>query len=78
MADKYLEVIGYTEHGLRHTDIVSKAAYNILKKLSFSESEAELAAAAGFLHDIGNMLGRSNHHKMGAILAKEVLEESRL
>ena len=48
MADKYLEVIGYTEHGLRHTDIVSKAAYNILKKLSFSESEAELAAAAGF------------------------------
>ena len=75
MADKYLEVIGYTEHGLRHTDIVSNAAYNILKKLSFSESEAELAAAAGFLHDIGNMLGRSNHHKMGAILAKEVLEE---
>lgn len=75
MADKYLEIIGYTEHGLRHTDIVSKAAYNILKKLSFSESEAELAAAAGFLHDIGNMLGRSNHHKMGAILAKEVLEE---
>lgn len=75
MADKYLEIIGYTEHGFRHTDIVSKAAYNILKKLSFSESEAELAAAAGFLHDIGNMLGRSNHHKMGAILAKEVLEE---
>lgn len=75
MADKYLEAIGYTEHGLRHTDIVSKTAYNILKKLSFSESEAELAAAAGFLHDIGNMLGRSNHHKMGAILAKEVLEE---
>ena len=27
------------------------------------------------MHDIGNMLGRSNHHKMGAILAKEVLEE---
>ena len=40
MADKYLEVIGYTEHGLRHTDIVSKAAYNILKKRSFSEGEA--------------------------------------
>ena len=75
MADKYLEIIGYTEHGLRHTDIVSNSVYNILKKLSFSESEVELAAAAGFLHDIGNMLGRNNHHKMGAILAKEVLEE---
>jgi len=75
MADKYLEAIGYTEHGNRHTDIVSKTAYNILKKLLFSEKEAELAAAAGFLHDIGNMLGRQNHHKMGALLAKEVLEE---
>jgi len=75
MADKYLETIGYTEHGLRHTDIVSKTAYNILKKLSLDDNDAELAAAAGFLHDIGNMLGRSNHHKMGALLAKEVLEE---
>lgn len=76
MADKYLETIGYTEHGFRHTDIVSKTAYNILKKLLFNGRDAELAAAAGFLHDIGNMLGRNNHHKMGAILAKEILEES--
>jgi metal-dependent HD superfamily phosphatase/phosphodiesterase len=76
MADKYLETIGYTEHGFRHTDIVSRTAYNILKKLMFNGRDAELAAAAGFLHDIGNMLGRDNHHKMGAILAKEVLEES--
>lgn len=75
MADKYLETIGYTEHGFRHADIVSKTAYNILEKLSLDENDAELAAAAGFLHDIGNMLGRSNHHRMGAILAKEVLEE---
>jgi len=75
MADKYLEAIGYTEHGLRHTDIVSKTAYNILKRLSFDEKDAVLAAAAGFLHDIGNMLGRQNHHKMGALLAKEVLED---
>ncbi len=75
MADKYLETIGYTEHGLRHTDIVSKTACNILRKLSYDERDAELAAAAGFLHDIGNMLGRGNHHKMGAILAKEVLED---
>lgn len=75
MADKYLETIGYTEHGFRHTDIVSKTACKILRKLSYDEKDAELAAAAGFLHDIGNMLGRGNHHKMGAILAKEVLEE---
>lgn len=75
MADKYLETIGYTEHGLRHSDIVSRTAYNILKKLAFDENDAVLSAGAGFLHDVGNMLGRSNHHRMGALLAKEVLEE---
>lgn len=74
-ADKYLEAIGFTEHGFRHCEIVSKTAFNILKKLRYDDDVATLAAAAGFLHDIGNMLGRSNHHRMGAILAKEVLEE---
>lgn len=74
-ADKYLDAIGFTEHGFRHCEIVSKTAYNILKKLNYSDDVATLAAAAGFLHDIGNMLGRSNHHRMGALLAKEVLEE---
>lgn len=74
-ADRYLEAIGYTEHGFRHCDIVSRTAYSILKKLNYDDYMAALAAAAGFLHDIGNMLGRSNHHRMGALLAKEVLEE---
>lgn len=74
-ADRYLEIIGYTEHGFRHCDIVSKTAYNILKKLNYDDVAATLAAAAGFLHDIGNMLGRGNHHRMGALLAKEIMEE---
>ncbi len=67
--------MGYTEHGFRHCDIVSKTAYRILKGLGADESTAALAAAAGFLHDIGNMLGRNNHQRMGAFLAKEILEE---
>ena len=74
-ADRYLEAIGYTEHGFRHCDIVSKTACRILKKLGYDETIAALAEAAGFLHDIGNMLGRRNHHRMGAFLAKEILEE---
>lgn len=74
-ADKYLEVIGYTEHGFRHCEIVSRTAYNILKRLDYDEGTALVGAAAGFLHDIGNMLGRNHHHRMGAIFAKEILEE---
>lgn len=74
-ADRYLEAIGYTEHGFRHCDIVSKTSYQILKKLDYGNAAASLAAAAGFLHDIGNMIERRNHHRLGALLAKEILEE---
>lgn len=73
-ADRYLEAIGYTEHGFRHCEIVSRTASNILRELGEGERPASLAAAAGFLHDIGNLLGRDNHHRSGALLAKEVLE----
>lgn len=75
MADRYLESIGYTEHGFRHCDIVSKTAYRILKTLSYGEEKAELAAVAGLLHDIGNMAGRTQHHRFGAMIAKEIMEE---
>lgn len=75
MADKYLDALGYTDHGQRHINIVSKTAYDVLKKLAPNNNDANLAAAAGFLHDIGNMLGRSEHHYIGALLAKEILEE---
>lgn len=75
-ADRYLETIGYTEHGFRHCSIVSRTAWKILKELGYPEDRAIVAAAAGFLHDIGNMLGRKEHHKMGALLAKEILEET--
>jgi len=75
LADGYLKELGYTEHGQRHLKIVASSGYKILKKLSFPEREAELAAVAGLLHDLGNMLGRHDHHRIGALLAKEVLEE---
>ncbi len=75
LADEYLRQLGYTEHGLRHVKIVAGSAYHILKKLAFDDRYAELAAMAGLLHDVGNMLGRQEHQRMGAILAKEILEE---
>ncbi len=75
LSDEYLRQLGYTEHGLRHVKIVASSAYNILKKLGFGEKETELAALAGLLHDVGNLAGRHEHHRTGAMLAKEVLEE---
>ncbi len=75
MADAYLEGIGYTEHGYRHVDIVSKTAQHILKVLGYSARDAELAACAGMLHDTGNMTGRAQHHRFGAMIAKELMGE---
>jgi len=77
-ADKYLEAIGYTEHGFRHAEIVSGTAYKILKELGYPEEEAILAQIAGYLHDIGNILGRMHHNRISALLAKEILEELHL
>ncbi len=75
MADRYLDSIGYTEHGFRHCDIVSSTARKVLTDLSYDPHDAELAAVAGFLHDIGNMAGRDQHHRIGALFAKEIMEE---
>ncbi len=74
-ADRYLEAMGYTEHGFRHAGIVSQNAYRILTELKYPHDDAILAWIAGYLHDIGNMLGRTNHNRMSAILAKDILEE---
>lgn len=74
-ADKYMEAIGYTEHGRRHAEISAKRAKDLLLQLQFNEKEAEMAAVASFLHDIGNMVGRVNHGLTGALLAKEILDE---
>lgn len=73
--DKYLEAIGYTEHGTRHSKITGDKAAYILKSLNYQQREIELAAAAGFLHDIGNFLGREPHPQFSAILAREILKQ---
>ncbi len=74
-ANRQLEAIGYTEHGHRHADLTAKIARNILLRLGYSKDEAELAAIAGYLHDIGNVAGRTNHGQAAAILASRILGE---
>jgi uncharacterized protein len=72
-ADSAMEAQGYTEHGFRHVGLVSRIAQNILLRLERSERQAELAAIAGYLHDIGNTINRFDHATTGAILAKDIL-----
>ena len=72
-ANKNLEVMGYTEHGLRHVGYVSKTTANILRELSYDERTVELGAIAGYIHDIGNAVNRKNHGLTGAVLAHGIL-----
>jgi putative nucleotidyltransferase with HDIG domain len=74
-ADEALAEIGYTEHGERHVTLVSNIAFNVLKRLGYSEREAELAKIAGLLHDIGNAVNRDHHAQTGAILAMQILTD---
>ncbi|MQL53695.1 HD domain-containing protein [Desulfofundulus thermobenzoicus] len=71
--NEYLGVMGFTEHSYRHLNLVSSIARNILERLGYPEREAELAAIAGYLHDMGNVVSRNEHGISGAVLACSIL-----
>jgi metal-dependent HD superfamily phosphatase/phosphodiesterase len=73
-ADENLAVLGYTEHGPRHAGLVADIAQNVLLRLGHSRREADLAAVAGYLHDIGNGISRLDHGIAAALIAQRVLE----
>ena len=72
-ANKCMEAIGYTDHGPRHAGYVSHVASEILRKLDYPKRLAELAAIAGWMHDIGNCINRKNHGLTGANLIFPIL-----
>jgi len=72
-ADRQLAVLGYTEHGPRHARLVAKNSRAVLVALDADERTAELAAIAGYLHDIGNVVSRDKHERTSALLARDIL-----
>lgn len=74
-AQKQLDGLGYTEHSHRHISIVSKRAGDILEKLGYPERTVELTRIAGYLHDIGNCVNRTDHAHSGAIIAYNILKD---
>ena len=74
-SDEALAMVGYTEHGERHVSLVAKNAHRILHELGYNNREAELAAIAGYLHDIGNAVNRVMHAQTGACIALSILSD---
>lgn len=74
-SQEQLNALGFTEHSFRHISIVSKRAGDVLELLGYDEKRVELARIAGYLHDIGNCVNRSDHAHSGAILAYQILKD---
>ncbi|MBR2405965.1 MAG: HD domain-containing protein [Clostridia bacterium] len=74
-ADESLLAQGFTEHSFAHVTHVAKMAAYLLETLGYSEHEIELARIAGYLHDIGNLVNRSEHSQSGAIMAFSILDD---
>ena len=72
-ANRYLRVLGYTEHSTRHAARVAETARAILLEADYPQRVAELAAIAGYLHDIGNVIHREGHAQSGSLIALRLL-----
>lgn len=68
-ANQFIGATGAIEHSIQHAERTAELAAYVLTTLGYTQREAELAAIAGYLHDIGNLVNRYGHGMSGAILA---------
>jgi uncharacterized protein len=73
--EEALLALAYTDHGLRHTNIVSNRAMKIAKDIGLEDREIDLAGIAGFCHDMGNFMTRTYHHYFGALLFHQIFQK---
>ncbi len=74
-ANEVLRAMGYTEHGHRHVGIVSSITRYILENIGSDPRDIELGQIAAYLHDIGNVVHRTNHPMHGGVIAWTILNE---
>lgn len=73
-----LGLLGYTDHSQAHCVQVAHQAGKILKRMGYSEHEIELVKIAGYMHDIGNAINRNHHAEYGALLANDLLKDTKM
>jgi len=73
LADQLVGALGFTEHGFRHANLVGRIAHNVLQRLGADQDLCDLAAIAGYLHDVGNVVARTNHGLSSAWIAYDAL-----
>lgn len=73
--NKMLGALGFTDHSQAHSAKVANDAGHILKALGYSSKEIQLVQIAGYMHDIGNCVNRTDHAHSGALIARQLLKE---
>ena len=74
-ADASLIALGFTEHSFAHVTKCADVAARILNELGYSHREVELVKIAAFMHDIGNVVNRTDHAQSGAVMAFRILDK---
>lgn len=74
-ADEALGALGFTEHCFAHVTRAAHFAQKLLSDLGYPERMCELAWIAGYMHDIGNVINRSDHAQSGAVMAFRILDK---
>ena len=78
MADRSLGALGFTEHSFAHVAKVSATAQYIMETMECDPRDIELAMIAGYLHDIGNLVNRTEHSQSGAVMAFRILDNLKM
>ena len=73
-ADESLIALGYTEHSFAHVGTVANNGKYILETLGYPERLTELVQIAAWLHDIGNLVNRTDHSQSGAVMVFRILD----
>ena len=68
-----LGLLGYTDHSAAHCTRVGENAAYILEKFGYDKHDIELARIAGYMHDIGNTVNRTDHAQSGGLMAFQIL-----
>ena len=75
MGNHDLGLLGYTDHSRIHCTHVAETAAQVLEKFGYGAHDIELARIAGYMHDIGNCVNRTDHAHNGAIMAMTILRD---
>ena len=72
--EEAMTALSFTNHGLRHTNLVADRAKQIAKNIGLSQREGELVSIGGFCHDMGNFMTRTYHHYYAALLFHQIFQ----